>query len=233
MRQGICVVALLAIVGCTSTSEDTTTTSTPAGGETTTSTAGPGADTTIPPPAVPAGEGCDVVVSGDVSASWEGPSGPEAFVTDHWWDEAELRALYEELAIQGDPTFDELQEDGLPVLSFFLLSCVGPEGDMVSIAVSEATTITDLPMQPGEHLISGGEHPVGHAPPAEFVASYQSADGIWGQVGIGSLHIEGWDGAEVRGTFTFVAEEWFVEPFREIQISGGFRFSCQGSDTCG
>jgi hypothetical protein len=90
-----------------------------------------------------------VTVSGDEDRSWEAPDDGEAFATDYWQSDEELRAQYEFLSIQGDPTFEEIQTEGLAVFSFFSMTCVGSDGDTVAIFVSGATTETTCRWRPG------------------------------------------------------------------------------------
>jgi hypothetical protein len=201
----------------------TTTTTTFAGATTTapsgTTTASPG----------PGGDGCRVTVSGDDDRTWSAPDDGEAFATDYWRTEEELRAQYEVLAIQGDPTFEEIQTEGLAVFSFFSMTCAGEDGDMVAIFVSGATTRDDMPMAPGVYPISGGLFGAGDLPAGEMSASYMPAEAsTWGEEGEGTLAIEVWDGSQIRGTFTFIAEERFVSDPRVVEVSGTFEFVSGG-----
>jgi hypothetical protein len=56
-------------------------------------------------------------------------------------------------------------------------------------------------------------------------ASYlPAAASMWGEEGEGTLTIEVWDGSQIRGTFTFIAEERFVSDPRVVEVSGTFDF---------
>jgi hypothetical protein len=166
-----------------------------------------------------------VTVSGDEDRSWEAPDDGEAFATDYWQSDEELRAQYEFLSIQGDPTFEEIQAAGLAVFSFFSMTCVGSDGDTVAIFVSGATTRDDMPMAPGAYPISGGLFGAGDLPAGEMSASYlPAAVSMWGEEGEGTLTIEVWDSSQIRGTFTFIAEERFVADPRVVEVSGTFHY---------
>lgn len=191
-----------------------------------------GAGTTAPPTALEDG-GCLVVVGGDDERSWTAPDEGEVFASDHWQSEGELRVLYDFLAIQDDPSFEEIQEAGLAVFSFFSMSCVGVGGDTVAIFVSDATTRTHLPMAPGTYPISGGLFGAGDLPPGEFSASYLPATAsMWGEEGSGSLTIDAWNRSRIIGSFTFVAEERFIADPRVVEVSGTFEFECRDSEVC-
>jgi hypothetical protein len=198
----------------------------------TTATTGPSLSpsTTV---AVPDDSGCRVAVSGFEERSWDGADDPGTFTSDHWWSEEDLRAAYAEIAIQGDPTFEELQAEGYPVLTFFLLRCIGPEGDVVAISVSELTTAQRLPMGAGGHAITGGEYLPGHTPAGEFEATYVPwSQTLWEQVGVGELVIVTWTADEITGTFAFTAEERFSGGGDSVGVIGAFRLTCVGSGAC-
>lgn len=181
---------------------------------------------------VPDSAGCRVVVT-DEARSWEGLAEPGAFTTDFWWSDDALRGFYEDVAIQGDPTFEELQTEGYSVLTFFLMRCIGPEGDVVAISISELSLRTDIVMGPGTFQITGSEFQPGHTPAGEFEATYVPAtESLWRASGIGTLVIETWTATEVAGTFSFPAEERFSSEATVVEVTGGFRFVCEG-DPCG
>jgi hypothetical protein len=209
---------------CSGSGGDTTTTT---GADTTTTTAG--APITAPPGFDAA---CTVEVTGDEPRAWVGPD-DDAFASDHWQSEEELRVQYEFLAIQDDPPFEELLESGLPVFTYFLMSCVGVEGDTVAIFVSDETRRDDLPMTPGSYPISGGLFTAGDLPAGVFSASYLPATGtVWGEEGSGTITITRWDLSRVQGSFAFVAEERFVDPSRVVEVTGTFDFACTRSEVC-
>jgi hypothetical protein len=221
-------VALLFViaVGCSGGTSDT-----PAPGATQTTAPSVIPSTTV---AVPDDPGCRVAVSGYEERSWDGVDEPGTFTSDHWWSEEDLRDAYAEIAIQGDPTFEELQVEGYPVLTFFLLRCIGPEGDVVAISVSELTVAEGLPMGPASHEISGGEHLPGHTPAGEFEATYVPwSQTQWEQVGVGELVIDTWTAEEITGTFAFTAEERFSGGGDSVDVTGAFRLTCVGSGACG
>lgn len=226
MRRLTTAVACVLAIGC---SGGEAVTSEPGTTPTTGSVASP--STTL---AVPDEPGCRVAVSGYEERSWEGVDEPGTFTSDHWWSEQDLRDAYAEIAIQGDPTFDELRAEGYPVLTFFLLRCIGPEGDVVAISVSELTTADGIPMGAADFAITGGEHLPGHTPAGEFEATYVPwSETLWEQVGTGELIVDTWTDAELSGTFAFVAEERFSGGGDTVTVSGAFRLTCTGSGACG
>ncbi|HUG74401.1 MAG TPA: hypothetical protein VMM81_01840 [Acidimicrobiia bacterium] len=184
--------------------------------------------------AVPDDPGCRVAVSGFEERTWDGADEPGTFTSDHWWSEEDLRDAYAEIAIQGDPTFEELRAEGYPVLTFFLLRCIGPEGDVVAISVSELTVAESIPMGAASYLITGGEHLPGHTPAGEFEATYVPwSETQWAQVGVGELVIDSWTAEEITGTFAFTAEERFSGGGDSVEVTGAFRLTCIGSGACG
>jgi hypothetical protein len=223
-RASLCVTLLL-VSGCGGAAAPTTT---GAPVEATTTTAGSGATTSLAPSPGspgPGDGGCVITVTGDDERSWSAPDHGEGFATDHWRSEDELRAQHELLAIQDDPTFEEVQQAGLAVFSFFSVACVSTEGETVAIFVSDATTRDHMPMAPGTYPISGGLYGAGELPAAEMSASYVPATGtMWGEVGEGTVSIDVWDASRIRGTFTFVAEERFVADPRVVEVAGTFEF---------
>lgn len=218
--------ALALVVGCSGGTSDT-----PAPGAT--QATGPSAisSTTV---TVPDDPGCRVAVTGYEERTWDGVDEPGTFTSDHWWSDEDLRDAYAEIAIQGDPTFEELRAEGYPVLTFFLLRCIGPEGDVVAISVSELTTATGIPMEAARHSITGSEHLPGHTPAGEFEATYVPwSETQWAHIGVGELVIDTWTVDEITGTFAFSAEERFSGGGDWVEVSGAFRLTCTGSGACG
>lgn len=214
---------MVALAGCTGSSgAPTTTAAAPTTSEPATTTTDPGFD--------PA---CTVAVEGDEPRTWVGPDEEGAFASDYWQSVEELRDQYEFLSIQDDPPFDEVLAAGEPVFTFFLMSCVGRQGDAVAIFVSDQTRRDDFPMAPGEHPITGGFFGAGHLPAGEFSASYLPATGtVWGEEGRGSLTISRWDLSRVEGSFSFTAEDRFADPPRVVRVTGTFDFACTQSVVC-
>ena len=214
------VSALVVVAACSSPQPETTTTDVATAPTTTIDV-------------VPDAAGCRVVVTGSEARSWEGLAEPGAFTTDFWWSDDALRDFYEGVSIQGDPTFEELKTEGYSVLTFFLMRCIGPEGDVVAISISELSLRTDIAMGPGTFQITGSEFQPGHTPAGEFEATYVPAiESLWRASGIGTLVIETWTATEVVGTFSFPVEERFSPEAGMAEVSGGFRFVCEG-DPCG
>lgn len=217
-----CLLLAFAVAACAGSDGATTT------GEATTTTAA-----SAPTAAAPFDPACTVEVTGDEPRGWVGPDDEDAFASDHWQSEDELRAQYEFLAIQDDPPFEELVDSGQPVFTYFLMSCVGMEGDTVAIFVSDQTRRDDLPMAPGSYPIGGGLFTAGELPAGVFSASYLPATGtVWGEEGSGTITITRWDLSSVQGSFAFVAEERFVDPSRVVEVTGTFDFACTRSEVC-
>lgn len=181
----------------------------------------------------PLGGGCAVEATGTDPISWTGPNDISAFTTDYWYTEGELRQQWEFVGNPTLGTFEERIASGLPVFTFFLFNCEGPEQALVSLYVSDATTRTDFPLGPGTYPIRAGFFGGGDLGPAEFAAIFSpNATEVWGFDGEGALNITEWSGERVVGNFAFNVVEQFSDTPGSVSVLVSFEMTCQASAQC-
>jgi hypothetical protein len=198
------------------------------GGDTTTTT-----ESTSDTAAVTEGGTCTVTVTGDREESWTFAQEITSFSSDYWISEEDLRGTIDFLGedIAGG-SYDEIVARGEPIITFLQVSCSNPD-DLVEGALvlpGNATRATDLPMGPGVYPITGGLFGADEVAAGTMVASFGVADEdeLYGTIAdSGSLEITRWDLDGIEGSFSFDAQQAFVdENPKQVSVTVQFSFVC-------
>lgn len=181
--------------------------------------------------APPAGGGeCTVTISGDRDESWTFEQATTSFSTDYWLAEEDLREVIEFMGedITGG-SYDELVAAGMPIVTFLQISCSDPANLIQGALVTHtnATLSSDLPMGSGSYAISGGLFDA-DGPAGTVIADLSvNEDEVYGTIeGSGSLEVTRWDLDGIEGSFSFAAQEAFVDNPAEIEVAVSFSFVC-------
>lgn len=249
-RAGVVlVVSMILAAACggesTATAGDGPTTTTPSdeaaapestaggGGEATTTAASTTDAADTDAAAATTGGTCTVTVTGDRQESWTFGQDLTSFSTDYWISEDDLRATIDFLGedITGG-SYDEIVARGEPIVTFLSLSCSNPDNLVEGALVTpgNATRAADLPMGPGVYPISGGLFSAEDVAAGAMIANFGVAeeDELYGTIAdSGSLEITRWDLDGIEGSFSFDAQQTFVdENPKQVSVSVQFSFIC-------
>jgi len=186
-----------------------------------------------PAPAM-TGKGCQVKVSGSVSASWKGtwqkPTvGKPAKVgagTDYWLSDADLRKALTGLAglfnKKSDAEKAKEVEKGMkkdPRLMLLLINCATDEGS-IFLMPAQGAKYKDVPFTPKSYRIASSRT----AKPGDFVLLPIKVGKQRFKVQGGTLDIKKFDLTGIAGSFSLKAEK----KGEAIDVTGAFDFPCTG-----
>jgi hypothetical protein len=180
-----------------------------------------------------AGGTCTVTVTGDREESWTFSQDFTSFSSDYWISEEDLRETVEFLGEDiAEGSYEEIVARGEPIVTFLQVSCSNPDNLAQGALVlpGNATLAADLPMGPGVYPISGGLFSAADVAAGEMIANFGVAeeDELYGTVaGSGSLEIARWDRDRIEGSFSFDAQQTFVdENPKQVSVTVQFSFVC-------
>lgn len=229
--MAVSVIAALALAACGDNDDDDGGFTGPGGSKdspTRGSTSGGGAS------AASNNGGCEVTVTGDVSASWKGRGGASALGSDYWYSDDEMKKIVGTLKSANESVDDAMKKD--PRLYLLILNCTSTEGggkNSISLFPSSKSKYKDVPFQPGEYVIpkqgglGGGENP------GEFGVLLSVGESGFKVAEAGKLKITKFDKTGIAGTFSYKGEEAIAQGTpKKISVEGKFDFACPAGDNC-
>ena len=181
------------------------------------------------------GKGCQVQVTGAVTASWKGDwqeldddrAANVGAATDYWFSDLDLKEVIESFVGPGEDKARKLVL-GMrknPRFVILLLNCMADEGRLF-IRAAPKSTYQDVPRKPWSYKIA----PERTAAPGQFVASAVKVGKAYYRVTDGQLDIKKFNFEGVAGTFSFRAAPFKLEDkAKVINLEGAFNFPCIGA----
>lgn len=193
-----------------------------------------------PADAAEKGTGCQVRVSGAVTAGWTGAwqddddkAGPVGAASDYWLSDSDLEEVVEDLAAPGEDKGKKLLQvmRKNPRIAILSLNCAA-DGDSagdsghIFIHPSSKSVYQDVPRKAWSYRVASERN----AGPAEFVVSSLKVGKNHYRVTGGRIDLKKFNFDGVTGTFALRATSVKAEDKGQvINVEGSFNFPCTGA----
>lgn len=182
----------------------------------------------------PARTGCQVEVTGAVTAGWQGDwknsdddqSGNVGAASDYWLSDGDLRDFVEYYAGPRDNIGRKLVHlmHRVPRVAILLLNCMTNDGH-VFIHPAAKSEYDDVPRKARSYKIA----PERTALPGQFVASSLKVGNTYYRVTDGRIDLKQFNFDGVAGTFTLKAiPVGAADKGKDISVQGSFNIPCTG-----